>query len=347
MSSAMRVRLPAVYTPEFVVSPAVEWLHAMDLVALADDWGQGFADWVYTTRAALSEKEYADLAVCNRAVSWGCLLARLDPVGRLPGTFENLSRSLRALDAAAFAGLGEEPCSGETPRGDALLSRRAVELVRSPAKLKATYIRTAEAFLEKRLRPRWEEDSVLLGEEVERRRERVWPATLLAWIETLTGRGLSLNASFETAEKLIAVPTRLLGPFVTLSLLATKPSAVLLIYGPDSAPKFSGAPETTPTRAAAGFKALGDETRLRILELTAEREMYAHEIGLEFSHIGQAAVSRHLRYLAALGLLTARDAQAKTYYALNRGCIRHLRAQLDALATPAAATNEKRKRRSP
>ncbi len=346
MPSARRVRLSAVYTPEFIVSPAVEWLHAIDLVALADDWGEGFADWVYATRAALTEKQHADLVACNRAVSWGRLLARLDPAGQLPGTFDDLSRGLRALDEAAFAELGDETHSGDSPRGNDPLSRRAAELVRSPAKVKATYIRTAEAFLEKHLRPRWEDDSTLLREEVERRRERVWPATLQAWIETLTGRGLSLDASFEAAERLVAVPTRLLGPYVTLSLLATDPATVLLIYGPHGGRGPSVALEATPSRAAVGFKALGDETRLRILQLTAEREMYAHEIGLEFSRIGQAAVSRHLRYLAALGLLTTRDAHAKTYYATNRTYIRHLRVQLDGLTMPAAAMKEKTKRRS-
>ncbi len=341
MQGARRVRLSPLYTPEFVVSPAVELLHAMDLVALADEWGAGFADWVYATRAALTEKEYADLAACNAAVSWSGLLARLYPDGQLAQSCEDLIRAVRALDAAAFGSLAAEDSSSEERRA---VPRRAAQLRGSPAKLKETYVRTAEAFLEKHLRPRWGEDSVLLHDEAERRRERVWPATLSAWIETLTGRGVSPDPQFGAAARLVAIPTRLLGPYVTLSLLDTDPTTLLLLYGADRESERSAAPGAAGSRAAAGFKALGDETRLRILELAAEREMYAHEIGGHFSHVGQPAISRHLRYLAGLGLLTTRNAEAKTYYALNRASMRTLAAALEELASVKESLPERRRR---
>ncbi len=330
MQDTRRVRLTPLYTPEFVVSPAVELLHAMDLVALADDWGEGFADWVYATRAALADGESADLAVCNATVSWSRLLTLLYPDGRLGASFEDLLCALRDVKAGTFAQLAAETGSdaGATP------GRRTVAaLRRSPAKLKEMYIRTAETFLCQHLQARWDEDEALLREEVEARRERAWPATLQAWIETLTGRGISPDPLFERAERLLAVPTRLLGPFVTLSLLDTSPTTLLLLYGEGGVGGRSGGAGAASARAAAGFKALGDETRLRILQLVADREMYAHEIGAHFSHVGQPAISRHLRYLAGLGLLMTRNTQAKTYYSLNRPSVRSLAAQLQELAS--------------
>ncbi|MDD5264439.1 MAG: metalloregulator ArsR/SmtB family transcription factor [Candidatus Bipolaricaulis sp.] len=339
MQGAQRVRLSPLYTPEFVMSPTVELLHAMDLVTLADEWGEGFADWVYATRAALADDRYAELAACNAAVSWGRLLARLYPDGRLTASFDDLLRALRGLERKAFTQLAPEPATHEgTPEA----TRLVATLRRNPVKLKETYVRTVETFLQEHLQARWDEDKTLLREEVEARRGLAWPAPLHAWIETLTGRGIAPEPAFEAAKRLVAVPTRLLGPFVTLSLLETNPTTLLLLYGGGGVSERSGEDRTGSARVAAGFKGLGDETRLRILQLVADREMYAHEIGAHFSHLGQPAVSRHLRYLAGLGLLTTRNAQARTYYSLNRSCVRDLAARLQELASPGRKPSRRR-----
>ena len=105
---------------------------------------------------------------------------------------------------------------------------------------------------------------------------------------------------------------------------------LLMIYGPRTRSASMPAPLAAMT-AASGFKALGEETRLRIVQLTATQEMYAHEIGLEFDQLGQPAISRHLRHLAAEGFLNVREAQAKKFYSLNRDRVRGLLMQMETL----------------
>ena len=58
-------------------------------------------------------------------------------------------------------------------------------------------------------------------------------------------------------------------------------------------------------RAVELFKALGDETRLRILNLLSEREVCVREI-VEILQLGQSKVSRHLATLKHAGLVDCR-----------------------------------------
>ena len=111
-----------------------------------------------------------------------------------------------------------------------------------------------------------------------------------------------------------------------------------MIYGIQPGTASSDDSKGSPVGAVAGFKALGEETRFRILQLVAEGEMYAQEIGQNFPHLGQPAISRHLRYLAAEGILDVRDAQAKKYYSLNRGRIQALESTLRRLAASASGS---------
>jgi DNA-binding transcriptional ArsR family regulator len=61
------------------------------------------------------------------------------------------------------------------------------------------------------------------------------------------------------------------------------------------------------------FAALADDTRLRILDALAEREMTAGEIA-EMFPVSRPAISRHLRVLREAGLVQARgDAQRRIY----------------------------------
>jgi len=70
------------------------------------------------------------------------------------------------------------------------------------------------------------------------------------------------------------------------------------------------------------YKALGDETRLRLVELLSRQEMgmalcvgrLAHQIG-----VTPSAVSQHLRVLKDLGLIRAERQRYRIHYYLNRG----------------------------
>ena len=65
------------------------------------------------------------------------------------------------------------------------------------------------------------------------------------------------------------------------------------------------------------FKALADETRLRILNLLAHGELCVCDI-MSVLEIGQSKASRHLAYLRNAGLVDDRRNGAWMYYSLSR-----------------------------
>ena len=76
-------------------------------------------------------------------------------------------------------------------------------------------------------------------------------------------------------------------------------------------------PFAPPPAMVRLHRALGDETRLRILKLLTERDLYlteiAHELGLT-----KPTIKHHLALLRSAGLLTVTEAGAVIYYSLRR-----------------------------
>ena len=105
------------------------------------------------------------------------------------------------------------------------------------------------------------------------------------------------------------------------------------------------------------FDILGDPVRRRILELLAEGERSAGELGAvvqEQFGISQPAVSQHLRVLRDNGFATVRAAGNRRLYAVDAEPLREVDAwldpyrrfwtqRLDALATELARGNRNRR----
>jgi DNA-binding transcriptional ArsR family regulator len=72
-----------------------------------------------------------------------------------------------------------------------------------------------------------------------------------------------------------------------------------------------------PAASVRLFKALGDESRLRILRLLASGDLYLTEIA-ERMALSKPTVSHHLAQLRAAGLVTTTESGALTYYTLRR-----------------------------
>jgi DNA-binding transcriptional ArsR family regulator len=72
-----------------------------------------------------------------------------------------------------------------------------------------------------------------------------------------------------------------------------------------------------PAASVRLFKALGDESRLRILRLLASGDLYLTEIA-ERMGLSKPTVSHHLAQLRAAGLVTITESGALTYYTLRR-----------------------------
>jgi DNA-binding transcriptional ArsR family regulator len=76
--------------------------------------------------------------------------------------------------------------------------------------------------------------------------------------------------------------------------------------------------ELTPPLAVVRLhRALGDETRLRILKLLASRDLYLTEIAQELD-LSKPTIKHHLSQLRAAGLVTITEAGTVMYYSLRR-----------------------------
>jgi DNA-binding transcriptional ArsR family regulator len=85
-----------------------------------------------------------------------------------------------------------------------------------------------------------------------------------------------------------------------------------------------------PAASVRLFKALGDESRLRILRFLASGDLYLTEIA-ERMGLSKPTVSHHLALLRAAGLVTITEAGALTYYTLRRDRIAEAGVELTRL----------------
>jgi ArsR family transcriptional regulator len=103
--------------------------------------------------------------------------------------------------------------------------------------------------------------------------------------------------------------------------------------------------ETTPrpTVLVRAFRALGDESRLRLLTLLREGEQCVCDL-TEATGIAQSLLSFHLRTLKDAGLVVDRREGRWVYYTLNRQALEDLDRAIAALK-PAPAAERRGPRR--
>ncbi|MDQ6635425.1 MAG: metalloregulator ArsR/SmtB family transcription factor [Gemmatimonadota bacterium] len=96
-------------------------------------------------------------------------------------------------------------------------------------------------------------------------------------------------------------------------------------------------PDRARAIAALRFRALGDETRLRLLELLTSGEKSVAEL-MELTVLGQSLVSHHLRTLREAGLVTDRRDGRWVYYSIADQALKAVRLTLYELAPLQTAT---------
>jgi DNA-binding transcriptional ArsR family regulator len=203
-----------------------------------------------------------------------------------------------------------------------------------PEELRARMVSLIEGFYDKHYRHDMSRRLASLERSVAVNRNRpVGDINELA--RRLTGRP---SSCLETVcegpySRLIFVPSLDMGPYVSC---ANIPPIHGLFY-PCEAEFIGEAPEEAATtqRLARVYKALGDEQRLRILQMLFEREMYAQEI-VERTGLHQSAVSRHLAFMQAVGLLTVRREANMKFFSPNPDLREELRRTLDVFGAGAA-----------
>ena len=91
--------------------------------------------------------------------------------------------------------------------------------------------------------------------------------------------------------------------------------------------------------AALRFRALGDETRLRVLETLIPGERCVSDI-MAVLDLGQSLVSHHLRTLRQAGLVTARREGRQVHYVISEPALAAVRLAVYELE-PLRAGSEK------
>jgi ArsR family transcriptional regulator len=86
-----------------------------------------------------------------------------------------------------------------------------------------------------------------------------------------------------------------------------------------------------PERTARWFRALGDETRLKILECLSEGEQCVCDL-TDILDAGQSLMSFHLKTLKEAGLLRDRRQGRWVYYALDPAVIEDVKEWVTTLA---------------
>jgi DNA-binding transcriptional ArsR family regulator len=97
--------------------------------------------------------------------------------------------------------------------------------------------------------------------------------------------------------------------------------SIFLDPADDSAPAADPMEELDADAVVECARALGDSTRLRILEMLADGEHYAQEIVSRMG-IAQSAVSRHLSLLERSGLVSVRPQRGMKYYSVSEANVR-------------------------
>lgn len=143
-------------------------------------------------------------------------------------------------------------------------------------------------------------------------------------IERATG-GVALSPDAEIAQVVLA-PSYFFRPY---NIISEYPGVRLYVYpvalGPDEG--------ISPTHELARlFKALGDETRLRILQMLAEREMYLQEIANRLGVTHVTAI-HHLAHLRAAQLVRNVDRGNLKYYQLRPEVVHEAGARLAGFVT--------------
>lgn len=205
-----------------------------------------------------------------------------------------------------------------------------VSLVLAPEQLKARTVSLLRRF--------WDEcygreyDHVLpeMRRAVRQARSTTYPNAAMAF-EELSGHRLPEEVQFSLphVERVTFCPSYHLGNFAQFILY---PPELILYFNcqrtsavTQPAQDSSVSPDLLP-----GLRALADGTRLRIIEMLRERELYAQEIVGRLG-ISQSAVSRHLAMMEAAEIVSVRPTNGMKYYAINARRLQQLAEELERI----------------
>jgi DNA-binding transcriptional ArsR family regulator len=335
--------------------------------------GSGLDPWLIEARVGLPDAVRADLELLH-GFSGRLLYYPEEPVMRFEplrpdrqvAGFEDLIAFMRALPATDYLEMVEHalqrvyadremrwrpPADEEAWRRTLLAAITTAKmddvmaLVADPAELKRRTIAMYEGVWNAVYREARDAEAPLLREAAKRGAafgDRGFAEAYAA----LTGQRVPevLDRPPPSFTRVAFCPSAHLGEFV--SYIAYEPDLVVFFAAPQLLDRSQGRDAVgslsigeTPTPAPApnlleAARALADPTRLRMLDLLLEGELYAQEIVGRLG-VAQSAVSRHLGQLERAGIVTVDLRRGSKYYAVNPDRLEAIAAALTTRATSA------------
>ncbi len=265
--------------------------------------------------ALLPERDWPDFA------AYLADLAAQDPLALRDRMLARLARP--PVEPAQLLADGEaflthlERLYGDDPP-DRSLAAEVHRLLNDPPALQALVVSHLSELWNSALAEEWHRRLPLLTWLSQRLMRRTWPAATAAEaIRSFLGRDLppAISAQLDGVQRVVFVLSPHVGPWA--SRLASDDT--IWVFVRDH-------PEELPLRQApvkrieliGPLSALADETRLRILELLAQRgELSAQEI-ITHLDLSQSNISRHLKQLSATGFVAERRGEgANKHYHLS------------------------------
>lgn len=280
---------------------------------------------------------------------------------QLNASFDDYLAFLRSLPAARFKemaaqsvvrlyrdrGLSEAPPEDDDPHDWRMFLRpgitranidEAVSLVISPGQLKLRTLALLEGFWRASFESEYRTMLPELRQAVRIAQSLMHYSSAQQTFAELTGHRLpdEIIARLGDVDRVVYSPSPHLGRYIQYVLY---PPALILYFNPATVLERRAGPPRLPadetelstTELLDGFRALSDPSRMRIVEMLREGELYAQEIVSRLG-ISQSAVSRHLSTLESADLVTVRPANGMKYYAIDRGRLNALAAQLATMA---------------
>jgi DNA-binding transcriptional ArsR family regulator len=330
----------------FQLEPAANIIGSLSLLDMAEDFS-GLNQWVYETKAALSEEQVRT----NRLVlqdaylfikdfpaasfpAWVDHLADHDPTALRDQALEAWLREVRyklseavptpselLSDRWTYLALAERYLHRQGQTFETWYWEKIHNLLKDPEVRQGLIVNHLRFMWDEHLKPEWERNLSMLEESINAfeslNLSGLTAAEALKQVALRSEIPQQSEGWLAGLDQIVFIPSPHTGPYLIQMSEHTDTQARFL-YGariPEGAA--SRMPSLTRSELLMRLTALSNDTRLRILELLAQKgELSTPEI-INQLDLSQSAASRHLEHLTATGYLNSQVHQGANHYQVN------------------------------
>jgi DNA-binding transcriptional ArsR family regulator len=218
-------------------------------------------------------------------------------------------------------------------RADASTFEYVVRLLRDTVELKARLVFTVTQFWGAHYKDIYDTCTPIVARSLQFHRQCRYTGEATDIYLAVTGKNPSSEETrhkFQNASRLVFLPCCHSGPYVAFMCPVGDERTLLLIYNCRSSSGSDEGQQGVIRDVFPPLKALADETRLGIVLLLREQELYAQQI-VDRLDLSQSSVSRHLNLLVASGILSVRKENGMKFYRINGPAMEYLVGRLHTL----------------